>query len=81
MGSVELDKVEPVAIQRCLLSLPPQTSRHCLMLIKTMYREAKLYGHTKVNPTLGLKSPSIQLTDKKFLTWDDVDSKEWGRYN
>jgi hypothetical protein len=44
-----------------------------------MYREANLYGHTKTNPTLGLKSPSIQLTEKKFLTWDEVDSKEWGR--
>ena len=81
MGSVELDKVEPIEIQRCLLSLPPQTSRHCLMLVKTMYREANLYGHTKTNPTLGLKSPSIQLTEKKFLTWDEVDSKEWGNYN
>ena len=30
MGSVELDNVEPVAIQMCLLSLPPQTSRHYL---------------------------------------------------
>jgi integrase len=46
-----------------------------------MYREAILYGHTSANPTLGLKSPSIQLTDKKFLTWEEVDAKDWGRYN
>ena len=81
MGSVELDKVEPVAIQRCLLSLPPQTSRHCLMLIKTIYREAALYGQSTINPSLGLKTPAIQLTEKKFLTWEEVNSKEWGRYN
>ena len=81
MGSVELDKVEPVAIQRCLLSLPPQTSRHCLMLIKTIYREAALYGQSTINPSLGLKTPAIQLSDKKFLTWEEVNSKEWGRYN
>ena len=81
MGSVELDKVEPVAIQRCLLSLPPQTSRHCLMLIKTIYREAALYGQSTINPSLGLKTPTIQLSEKKFLTWEEVNSKEWGRYN
>ena len=81
MGSVELDKVEPVAIQRCLLSLPPQTSRHCLMLVKTIYREATLYGQTTANPALGLKTPAIHLSDKKFLTWEEVNSKEWGRYN
>lgn len=81
MGSTELDKVEPVAIQRCLLSLPPQTSRHCLMLVKTIYREAALYGQATCNPALGLKTPAIQLSDKKFLTWEEVDSKDWGRYN
>ena len=81
MGSVELDKVEPVAIQRCLLSLPPQTSRHCLMLVKTIYREAALYGQSTTNPSLGLKTPTIQLSEKKFLTWEEVNSKEWGRYN
>jgi integrase len=81
MGSVELDKVEPVEIQRCLLSLPPQTSRHCLMLVKTIYREAALYGQSTCNPALGLKTPTIQLSEKKFLTWEEVNSKEWGRYN
>ena len=81
IGSIELDKVEPVEIQRQLLSLPPQTSRHVLMLVKTIYREAALYGHTKVNPALGLKTPAIQQKDRKFLTWDEVDNKDWGRYN
>ena len=41
MGSYELDLVKPVELQQCLLALPPQTSRHCLMLIKTFYREAR----------------------------------------
>ena len=81
IGSLTLEQVEPIVIQKILLSLPPQTARHCLMLIKTMYREAALYGHTSANPTIGLKSPSIQLSDKKFLTWEEVDSKDWGRYN
>ena len=81
MGSYELDLVKPVELQQCLLALPPQTSRHCLMLIKTIYREANLYGHTKANPSIGLKTPQIQLSEKKFLTWDEVDSRSWGRYD
>jgi integrase len=51
------------------------------MLVKTIYREATLYGQTTANPALGLKTPAIQLSDKKFLTWEEVNSKEWGRYN
>ena len=81
MGSYELDLVKPVELQQCLLALPPQTSRHCLMLIKTIYREASLYGHTKANPSTGLKTPQIQLSEKKFLTWDEVNSRSWGRYD
>ena len=81
MGSYELDLVKPVELQQCLLALPPQTSRHCLMLIKTIYREANLYGHTKANPSTGLKTPQIQLSEKKFLTWDEVNSRSWGRYD
>ena len=81
IGSLELDEVPPVVIQRLLLSLPPQTSRHALMLVKTIYREARLYEKTKANPAVGLKTPTIQISDRKFLTWDEVKSKDWGRYN
>jgi integrase len=81
IGSAHLDNVEPIALQKCLLELPPQTSRHCLMLVKTIYREAMLFNHTKFNPTIGLRTPSIQLIQKKFLTWEEVDSLSWGRYD
>jgi integrase len=81
IGAIELNEVQPAEIQKCLLSLPPQTSRHCLMLVKTIYREATLYGQASINPTIGLKTPSIQVTQKKFLTWEEVNSLSWGRYD
>jgi integrase len=81
IGTYELDAVPPMVLQQKLLTLPPQTSRHCLMLVKTIYREAKLYGVCVVNPADGLKTPKIQISDKKFLTWDEVDAIDWGRYN
>ncbi len=40
IGAYEIDAVPPMVLQQKLLSLPPQTSRHCLMLVKTIYREA-----------------------------------------
>jgi hypothetical protein len=38
IGSMSLDEVDVVVLQRKLISLPPQTARHCLMLVKTIYR-------------------------------------------
>lgn len=81
VGSLELNLVRPVELQKCLIALPPQTSRHTLMLVKTIYREAALYGHTNVNPTKGLRTPPIQVKERKFLTWEQVNERDWGRYN
>jgi integrase len=81
IGAYEVDQVPPMILQQKLLSLPPQTSRHCLMLVKTLYREAKLYGICSGNPADGLRTPKIQISDKKFLTWEEVNANDWGRYN
>ena len=81
IGQMNLNDVSPVILQQKLLSLPPQTARHCLMLVKTIYREARLYKETSDNPTAGLRTAPIQVSDKKFLTWDEVNALDWGRYN
>ena len=81
IGHLDIESVSGLLIQQQLLKLPPQTSRHCLMLLKTIYREARLHGLATINPTQGLKTPAIQMTSKKFLTWDEVNEKDWGRYN
>jgi integrase len=80
IGNVELDKVDPIILQRLLLDLPPQTARHTLMLAKSIYREAHLYKTATSNPTLGLRTPTIQMKPKKFLTWDEVNQMDWGKY-
>lgn len=68
-------------IQLHLLKLPAQTSRHCLMVAKTIWREGLHYGVCKGNPTIGIRTPKIQIKNRHFLTWGEVDSKDWGRYN
>jgi integrase len=51
------------------------------MVAKSIYREAFMYKIATINPTIGLRTPAIQMQPKKFLTWEQVDELEWGRYN
>jgi integrase len=81
IGDLEIDLVKSKDLQVKLLSLPPQTARHTLMLAKTIWREAENYGVATHNPLSKLKTAPIQITPKKFLTWDEVDSLKWGRYD
>jgi len=81
IGSLELDVVSSEQIQIKLLSLPPQTARHTLMLAKTIWREAMTYGITEKNPLTRVRTAPIQITPRKFLTWEEVNALDWGRYN
>ena len=81
IGLLEIDSVSSKDLQVKLLSLPPQTARHTLMLAKTIWREAENYGVATNNPLRKLRTAPIQITPKKFLTWEEVDKLDWGRYN
>lgn len=81
IGNTEIDLVQAKYLQVKLISLPPQTARHTLMLAKTIWREAENYGVATNNPLAKLRTAPIQMTPKKFLTWEEVDSLKWGRYN
>ena len=81
IGNRELDDNIRQELQLHLLTLPPQTSRHCLMVAKTTWREALNYGVCSSNPTVGIRTPKIQEKPRPFLTWEEVDARDWGRYN
>jgi len=81
IGQMDVGYTDSAALQRQLIKLNPQTARHSLMVAKTIWREAALYNITKNNPTIGLKTAPIQQQTKKFLTWEEVNSKDWGKYN
>jgi hypothetical protein len=72
LGHLDINEVPPQVLQVKLLALPPQTARHALILFKTIWREAEIYGVAEKNPTLKLKTAPIQIAPKKFLTWDEV---------
>lgn len=81
IGHRQLDDNIRQELQMHLLTLPPQTSRHCLMVAKTTWREALNYGVCQSNPTIGIRTPKIQEKPRHFLTWEEVDALDWGRYN
>ena len=81
IGQLELNDVPSVEIQKVLLGLSPQTAKHTLMVLKSMYREAILYKVANTNPTQGLKTTPIRFQPKKFLTWEVVNALDWGKYN
>jgi len=81
IGQMEINDVPSVEIQKVLLGLSPQTAKHTLMVLKSLYREANLYKVSNTNPTQGLKTTPIRFQPKKFLTWDEVNALDWGRYN
>ncbi len=81
IGHMDIDEVQSQVIQVKILSLPPQTARHTMMVAKSIWREAEIYGVTEKNPTRKLRSAPIQVATKKFLTWDEMTVLDWGRYN
>ena len=81
IGSKDLDEVSLMDIQKLVLATTPHQARLALMILKTLYREAKLYGMTEKNPTIGVKLPKRAEPKRVFLTWDQVNALDWGRYN
>ena len=81
IGKAEMDLIDTKSLQVKLLSLPPQTARHTLMLAKTIWREAQNYGVASHNPLQKIRTAPIQIAPKKFLTWEELHSLDWGRYN
>ena len=81
VGHMPVNEIDIFPVQQKLLALSPQTGRHCLMVLKTIAREGLLYKVITDNFALRLKSRPIQVTPKKFLVWDEVNSLDWGRYN
>lgn len=81
IGHLDLDEVTLLDLQKLVLTTTPHQARIGLMIVKTLYREAKIYGMTVKNPTIGVKLPKRAEPKRTFLTWDQVNALDWGKYN
>jgi integrase len=80
LGERELDQVLRVDIERVIIALPNQTAYQALMIIKSLFREATERGLVAVNPTQGIKAPKIRVKPSRFLTWEQIEQGDFGKY-
>jgi integrase len=81
IGHLDLNDVSLLDLQKMVLATTPYQARLGLMIVKTLYREAKIFGMTDRNPTIGVKLPKRPEPKRTFLTWDQVNALDWGKYN
>lgn len=81
IGEMDLNEVTLLDIQKMVIAQKPYSARLSLMLVKTLYIEARVFGVTEKNPTIGVKLPKRPEPKRKFLTWDQVNALDWGKYN
>jgi integrase len=67
-------------IQTLLSPLKPQIRAKVLAVLKTIFREAIAMGIIEVAPTSGIKNPAPIVEMRKFLTWEELKTKDFGRY-
>ena len=80
IGDQELTKVKRTDIQELISELPPQTSQMTLAVLKTIYREAIAQELIEYSPAHGVKGQKVIVAPRKFMTWDQVDQANFGKY-
>ena len=80
LGEFRLGEIKRTQIQSLIQPLPPQTAQTTLAVLKTIYREAMAQELVEHSPAHGVKGHSFSVTPRKFLTWEEVDKKSFGKY-
>ena len=80
IGDCDLGEVKRVQIQELIKPLPPQTSQMTLAVLKTIYREAIAQELVEHSPAHGVKGQRVIVAPKRFLTWEEIDKKSFGKY-
>ena len=68
-------------IQKVIKPLSPQTAHTVLAVLKTLFREAEDQGLIEFPPTLKVKAPTKIIRDRKFITFEELDKLDFGKYN
>jgi integrase len=80
IGNLALESITRSDIQGSIRGLPPQTAAMTLAVIKSVYREAKARGIVESSPAHGISGPKIMVSPRKFLTWEELKSADFGKY-
>ena len=80
IGELDLQEVKRTHIQQIIAPLPPQTSQTTLAVLKSLYREAMAQELVEHSPVHGVKGQKVIVAPRKFLTWDEIDKRKFGKY-
>lgn len=80
LAESELGSIRRSQIQEIIKFLPPQTMLMTLAVIKTIFREAVARDLLDASPAHGVRTPSLVVASRKFLTWDELKAADFGRY-
>jgi integrase len=67
-------------VQSILSPLNPQIRAKVLAILKTIFREAIAMGVLSESPTLGIQNPTPIVEMRRFLTWEELKVKDFGKY-
>ena len=80
LGAVEIEEINRSDIKSLIVGLPPQTAMMTLAVIKVLFREALELGFLEKSPVHGVKGPRVMVQPKRFLTWDELERMDFGKY-
>lgn len=80
IGDRKIEEITRSDIQNVLKSLTPQTAATTLAICKTLFREAISHGLISDSPASGVRSTAIQVVPRKFLTVQELEELDLGKY-
>ncbi len=80
LSEKNLDSIKRSEIQDLIKFLPAQTMLMTLAVIKTIFREAVARDLVNASPAHGVRTPSLVVPSRKFLTWEELKAADFGRY-
>ena len=81
LASKLLHEVERADIHRVIAPLSPQLAATTLAVLKTLYREGIASQIVDSSPAHGVSGPRVVVSPRKFLTWEDLSSSNFGKYS
>jgi integrase len=80
LGQTEIEDINRSDIKILIVGLPPQTAMMTLAVVKVLFREALELGLLEKSPVHGVKGPKVMVQPRRFLTWDELEAMDFGKY-
>ena len=81
LGTRELASITRKEFVDTLAHLSPQNYMQTLMTLRVLYREALNRQLVEESPVAKIKPLRISVKPQKFLTWEEVSSTDFGKYD